>query len=245
MCYNILKLTHHRVVEKTNPNFAQQRFSLMYTDINDAIMVSLYKAAFIVLIIRNDVFGLAFTPVWSKIRVLNHGLQPYATALFAKSGTKKKKSKGNNITENKLAYRNYEIMETLEAGISLKGTEVKSIRDGKMNIRDGYCKVTKTGQCTLHNVHIGKHSQSGAYFQHEERRIRSLLIHKAEARKFAMRTETPGITLVPLKAYFSDQNKVKFLIGLARGKNVRDKRQDIKDREEKRDIGRMMKNFRV
>jgi SsrA-binding protein len=165
--------------------------------------------------------------------------------LFAKSGTKKKRVKGNGITVNKLAYRNYEILETLEAGISLKGTEVKSIRDGKMNIRDGYCKTTKTGQCTLHNVHIGKHSHSGAYFQHEELRIRPILIRKAEARKFNLKAETPGITVVPLKAYFSDDNKVKFLIGLAKGKNNRDKRKDIQAREEKRDIGRMMKSFNV
>lgn len=162
-----------------------------------------------------------------------------------KGGTKKKKAKSNTITVNKLAFRNYEVLETWEAGIALQGTEVKSIRDGKMNIRDGYIKTEKNGRsCTLMNVHIGKHSTAGEYFQHDERRPRGLLLHKQESRRLLQKTDRlPGMTIVPLKAYWSDQNKVKFEIGLCRGKNVRDKRQDIKDREGKREANRMMKNF--
>ena len=166
--------------------------------------------------------------------------------LFAKSGTKKKKVKDGTITVNRLAFRNYEIIDTMEAGIELKGTEVKSIREGKMNLRDGYVRATKDGRgCILYNVHISKHRFSGEYFQHEERRPRQLLVHKEQARRLKQQTEADGMTIVPLKAYFNDQNRVKLEIALCRGKNVRDKRQDIKEREAKRETSRMMKSFRV
>ncbi len=171
---------------------------------------------------------------------------PSLLVLEAKSGKKKKKPKGNTICVNRQARRNYEIVDTLEAGISLVGTEVKSIRDGKMNLQDAFVKPEKNGRsCTLMNCHIGKHTLSGAYFQHEERRPRPLLVHKYEARKLLQKTEKSGMTIVPLKAYFSDNNKVKIQIALARGKNVRDKRNDIKERDMKRETGRIIKNFRL
>jgi SsrA-binding protein len=168
------------------------------------------------------------------------------TVLWAKSGKKKKKPKDNTITVNRVAYRNYEILDTLEAGISLLGTEVKSIREGKMNIRDGFVRPSKDGRsCLLYNVHISKYERTGAFFQHEERRPRPLLIHKEQARRLLKETEQQGMTVVPLKAYFNQQNRVKIEIGLARGKNVRDKRQTIKDREGKREERRIIKNFRL
>jgi SsrA-binding protein len=116
-----------------------------------------------------------------------------------------------------------------------------------MNIRDGWIKPNKNGRsCTLMNVHIGKHSTAGEFFNHEELRPRDLLIHKEQARRFYQKTDRiPGMTIVPLKAYWSDDNKVKFEIGLARGKNVRDKRDDIKEREGKKESERMIKNFNV
>jgi SsrA-binding protein len=168
--------------------------------------------------------------------------------LLAAAAKKKKKKPGasNTIAVNRVAYRNYEIVDTLEAGISLLGTEVKSIRDGKMNLRDGYVRPSKNGRsCVLHNVHIGKHNMAGEYFQHEERRPRDLLVHKEEARKFLQQTEQHGMTIVPLKAYFSDNNRVKLQIALCRGKNVRDKRATIKERDEKRETSRIIKSFRV
>jgi SsrA-binding protein len=171
---------------------------------------------------------------------------PIAAPLYLKrGGTKKKKDKGNTITVNKLAFRNYEVIEKWEAGISLLGTEVKSIRDGKMNIRDGFVKPNKNGRsCTLLGVHIGKHATAGEFFQHDERRPRDLLLNKKESRKLLQQTDRmPGMTIVPLKAYWNEQNKVKFEIGLCRGKNVRDKREDIKEREGKREENRMIKNF--
>jgi len=169
-----------------------------------------------------------------------------STRLNAKSGKKKKKPKSNTICVNRQARRNFEIIDTLEAGISLLGTEVKSIRDGKMNLQDAFVKASKNGRsCTLMNCHIGKHSMSGAYFQHEERRPRNLLVHKNEARKLLKKTETTGMTIIALKAYFNDDNRVKLQIALARGKNVRDKRADLKERDLKRETGRIIKNFRL
>ncbi len=168
------------------------------------------------------------------------------TRLYAKSGTKKKKPKDRTICVNRKARFQYEIIETLEAGISLKGTEVKSIRDGKMNLQDAFVKISSNGRmANLCNCHIGKHTMSGAYFQHEERRVRPLLLHKYEAKKWSQKTEQAGMTIVPLKAYFNDDNKVKLQIGLARGKNVRDKRADIQERESKRETSRIIKNFRI
>lgn len=170
-----------------------------------------------------------------------------ATRIYlAKSGKKKKKPKDSTICVNRQARRNYEILETLEAGISLKGTEVKSIRDGKMNLQDAFVKTSKDGGgCTLMNCHIGKHTMSGAYFQHEERRPRPLLVHRSQARKFQQQSEQKGMTIVPLKAYFNDDNRVKLQIALCRGKNVRDKREDIKERDIKRETSRIIKSFRV
>ncbi len=169
----------------------------------------------------------------------------FALAL-AKSGTKKKKPKDNTITVNRIAYRNYEILETIEAGVSLKGTEVKAIRDGKMNLRDAFCRASKNGRSlVMYNVHIGKHNMAGAYFQHEERRPRDLLVHRQQARKFMQQTEQQGMTVVPIKAYFNDDNRVKIQVALCRGKNVRDKRAAIKEREAKRETSRIIKSFRV
>lgn len=167
------------------------------------------------------------------------------TLLWAKS-KKKKKPKDSTVAVNRIAYRNFEIVDKLEAGIALKGTEVKSIREGKMNLRDGYIRPSKNGKsCVLYNVHIGKFDSAGAYFQHEERRPRELLVHKEQSRRLLQQTEQKGMTIVPLKAYFNDQNKLKLEIALCRGKNVRDKRADIKERDARREENRIIKNFRV
>jgi len=97
---------------------------------------------------------------------------------------------------------------------------------------------------SLHNCHIGRHT-TGDYFNHEERRVRPLLLTKEECRKLRREIDIKGMTVVPLKSYFNDKNLVKVQIGLCKGKNVRDKRNAIKDREMKRDTDRMMKSFRV
>jgi SsrA-binding protein len=174
------------------------------------------------------------------------------TEAVTRSGTtlylakKKKKPSDNTIAVNRIAYRNYEILDTMEAGISLTGTEVKSIRDGRLNLRDGFIKPTKNGRsCLLMNVHIGKCSQVGPFYQHEETRPRTLLVHKEQARKLLQQTDMQGMTIVPLKAYFSDKNKVKLQIAVCRGKNVRDKRATIKERDAKRETNRIIKNFSI
>mmetsp|Transcript_22048 Transcript_22048/g.28539 ORF Transcript_22048/g.28539 Transcript_22048/m.28539 type:complete len:223 (+) Transcript_22048:121-789(+) len=164
------------------------------------------------------------------------------TSLAAK---KKKKNAGMTF-DNRVAYRNYEIVEKIEAGISLLGTEVKSIRDGKLNLRDGYVRTSYDGRsCVLHNVHIGKYSGSGAYFNHEELRPRPLLVHKAQALKWAQQVDRSGMTIVPIKAYFNEDSLFKVQIALCKGKNVRDKRETIKQRDEKRETSRIIKSFRL
>jgi SsrA-binding protein len=153
---------------------------------------------------------------------------------------------GKTICVNRQARRNYEILETLEAGISLRGTEVKSIRQGKINIRDAFAKPSSNGRSlTIHNVHVSKHETTGQWDQHEETRVRQLLVHSSEARKFKQKVEQQGMTIVPLKAYFDDCNRVKIQIALCRGKNVRDKRQDIQARDMKRETSRITKNFQL
>lgn len=160
----------------------------------------------------------------------------------------KKKKKPNNsslIASNRQARRNYEVLSTYDAGISLLGTEIKAIRDGKMNLQDGFVRPDLSGVgMSLHGCHIGKHSSAG-FFNHEERRVRPLLLRKEECKKLRREIDIKGMTIVPLKCYFNDKNLVKVQIGLCRGKNQRDKRTAIKDREMKRDTDRMMKSFRV
>mmetsp|Transcript_1622 Transcript_1622/g.2149 ORF Transcript_1622/g.2149 Transcript_1622/m.2149 type:complete len:223 (-) Transcript_1622:66-734(-) len=166
------------------------------------------------------------------------------TQLYAKS-KKKKKPTSSTISVNRQARRNYEVLSTYDAGICLLGSEIKAIRDGKMNLGDGYVRPDKTGRgMSLHGVHIGKHA-TAAFFNHEERRVRPLLLRKEECKKLRREIETKGLTIVPLQAFFNDKNLVKVKVGLCRGKNVRDKRNTIKDREAKRDANRMIKSFRM
>jgi SsrA-binding protein len=116
-----------------------------------------------------------------------------------------------------------------------------------MNLRDGFVQPSKNGRtCVLHNVHIGKCSTVGSeYFQHEEKRLRDLLVHKEQSRKLKQQVEQQGLTVIPLKAYFNEKNKLKLEIALVRGKNVIDKRDALRDRDLKREAGRIIKNFQM
>ena len=143
------------------------------------------------------------------------------------------------ITNNKKASYDYFIVDTYEAGIKLTGTEIKSIRAGKININDAYVIIRGTKVYIL-NMYIGKYDM-GNIFNHEERRSRELLLHMKELRKLDSKLKTDGVTLIPLKAYFNEA-LVKIEIGLAKGKNKADKREDIKERDSKREIKRTMKN---
>ncbi|MBA4448547.1 SsrA-binding protein SmpB, partial [Cylindrospermopsis raciborskii CS-506_D] len=127
------------------------------------------------------------------------------------------------------------------AGIQLTGTEVKSIRAGKVNLQDGYA-LLRDGEAWLINAHISPYTASGQYFNHEPRRTRKLLLHGLEIRKLIGKVEQQGLTLIPLKMYFK-RGWVKISIGLCRGKKVHDKREDLKRRQDQRDIQRAMKNY--
>lgn len=145
------------------------------------------------------------------------------------------------VSDNRQARYLYEILETYEAGIQLTGTEVKSIRQGKANLQDGYALI-RNGEAWLINLHISPYTGSGQYFNHEPRRTRKLLLHRQEIRKLIGRVEQQGLTLVPLKMYLK-RGFVKVTIALGKGKKLHDKREDLKRREDQRDMQRAMKNY--
>ncbi len=144
------------------------------------------------------------------------------------------------VSDNRQARFQYEILETYEAGIELVGTEVKSIREGKVNLRDGFALI-RDGEALLLNVHISPHRTASQFFNHDPRRTRKLLLHREEIRKLLGRVEQQGLTLVPLKMIMK-RGWVKVDIGLARGKKLYDKREDIKKRDDQRDMQRALKN---
>ncbi|MBD2346364.1 SsrA-binding protein SmpB [Anabaena subtropica] len=145
------------------------------------------------------------------------------------------------ISDNRQARYLYEILETYEAGIQLTGTEVKSIRAGKVNLQDGYA-LLRDGEAWLINVHISPYNASGQYFNHEPRRTRKLLLHRQELRKLIGKVEQQGLTLIPLKMYLK-RGWVKISIALGKGKKLHDKRESLKRRQDQRDIQRAMKNY--
>ena len=140
---------------------------------------------------------------------------------------------------NRKANFDYAIEDTYEAGIALKGTEVKSIRNGKANIKDSY-GIVKNGEVFLLNMFIS-HYKEGNIFNHNETRTRKLLLHKAEIRKLGDKVKLEGYTLIPLKVYFV-KNRAKVLLGLCKGKQNFDKRESIKERDIKRQVAKAQKN---
>lgn len=157
---------------------------------------------------------------------------------------KKKKSKPspNTIGTNKQARRLYEILETMEAGISLLGSEVKSLRAGQVSFTDGYVSF-RDGSAFLVGVHIAPYEKTGVYDQHEPARPRRLLLHKREIDYLQAKNEQKGLTVVPMKMYFA-RGKVKVQLGLGRGKNVHSKKQDIKARDIERDTARQLARYK-
>jgi len=143
------------------------------------------------------------------------------------------------ISDNRQARFLYEILETYEVGIELQGTEVKSIRAGKVNLRDGFATL-QNGEVWLMNVHISPYEKSSQFFNHEPRRRRRLLMHNWEIRKLIGQVEQKGLTLVPLKMYLKG-SWVKLTLGLGKGKKLHDKRETLKRRQDDRDIARAMK----
>jgi len=143
------------------------------------------------------------------------------------------------VAQNRKARHDYHILDTWEAGIVLQGTEVKSLREGRVSMSDSYARI-KGGELILYNLHIGEYSK-GTYANHDPLRPRKLLLHKRELRKLSGSVEEKGLTLIPLKIYFNERGLAKVQIGLARGKKMYDKRRDIAERDVKRDIERNLR----
>ena len=141
------------------------------------------------------------------------------------------------VAQNRRARHDYHIEDIFEAGLVLTGTEVKSLREGRASLVDGYAAV-KDGEVWLHNVHIPEYTQ-GTWTNHEPRRTRKLLLHRDQIRKLNAKTQESGLTVIPLALYFKD-GYAKVEIGVARGKKSYDKRHSIAEREAKRDTARAM-----
>ena len=152
----------------------------------------------------------------------------------------KDNQQNQNVADNRKARHDYFIDENYEAGLALTGSEIKSIRAGRVNLRGGYARVVN-GEVWLYDVHISPYEQSGTHFNHEPTRPRKLLLHRREISRILGQVERQGFTLVPLRVYFKGR-RAKVDLGLARGKKLYDKREDIAKREAKRDIERVMKS---
>ena len=146
----------------------------------------------------------------------------------------------STIAENRKARHDYFIEDSYEAGLVLTGSEIKSIRGRRINLRGGYARVLN-GEIWMYDVHISPYEQSGTHYNHEPTRPRKLLLHRREISRILGQVERQGFTLVPLRVYFKGRN-AKVDLGLARGKKEYDKRDDIAKRESKREIDRVMKS---
>ncbi|MFE4705181.1 MULTISPECIES: SsrA-binding protein SmpB [Bacillaceae] len=149
------------------------------------------------------------------------------------------KGSGKQLAQNKKAYHDFFIEQTFEAGIVLKGTEIKAIRAARVNLKDAFAKI-ENGEIYLHNMHVSPYEQ-GNQFNHDPLRTRKLLLHKKEISKLIGETKETGYTIVPLKMYLKN-GFAKILIGLGKGKKQYDKRDDLKKKEAKRDIERAFRD---
>ncbi|MEJ1330589.1 SsrA-binding protein SmpB [Latilactobacillus sakei] len=148
------------------------------------------------------------------------------------------KNQPNLIAQNKKAGHDYNILETFEAGLVLTGTEIKSVRKGKISLRDGFARVRR-GEAYLENVHISPYEQ-GNQFNHDPLRNRKLLLHKKEIAKIGALTKDKGITIVPLRVYLK-HGFAKVLIGVGEGKREYDKRETLKRKEQDREMARALR----
>ncbi len=142
--------------------------------------------------------------------------------------------------KNKRAYFEYNILESLQAGLVLRGTEIKSIREGKAGLTDAYCMVEQ-GEAWVYNMHIAEY-RFGSYYNHEVKRTRKLLLHKKEIRKLERKSKEKGFTLIPTKLYIDDRGYAKVEISLCKGKHTYDKRESIKQRETNIELQRRMQS---
>ena len=145
----------------------------------------------------------------------------------------------SSIAENRKAFHDFHLLDTFEAGLVLLGTEVKAIREGRVNLRDSFARV-EDGEVFIYNVHISPYSHRG-YADHEPLRRRKLLLHRSEIRKLIGKTVEKGMTLVPTRLYFKD-GRVKVAVSIAKGKKDYDKRETIKKRETDRETRAAVKS---
>ena len=143
------------------------------------------------------------------------------------------------VATNRKAFHDYFIEERYEAGILLQGTEVKSLREGRVNLQDSYASV-RGSEMFLHQCHISPYSH-GNIMNHDPTRVRKLLLHKAQIHKLLGKTQQKGLTLIPLRIYFSKRGYAKVELGLAKGKKLYDRRETIKTREAGREVQRAIK----
>ncbi len=156
-----------------------------------------------------------------------------------KTVVKKKEPEGKLVADNRKARFNYEILDSLECGIQLQGSEVKSLRNGKLSLEEAYGRV-KDGEVWLVGADIAEYPQA-TLWNHLPKRPRKLLMKREQIRKFADKAHEKGLTLVPLKVYFTARGVAKVLLGLCKGKKLHDKRQTLKKAESQRDIARAMR----
>ncbi len=145
--------------------------------------------------------------------------------------------------KNKRARFEYELMDQYTAGIVLTGTEIKSIRAGKASIAESFCAFSEQGELFIINMHIDEYSHGG-YVNHRTKGDRKLLLQRKELRKLLKQVQNVGLTIVPLQVFLTDKGLAKVRIALAKGKKIHDKRETIKDRDSKRQIDRVKKNFK-
>lgn len=150
-----------------------------------------------------------------------------------------KKNDIKTIATNRKARHDYEIMDTVEAGIALLGSEVKSLREGKVNMQDSHARI-ENGEVILYHVHIPEYKQANIN-NHPEYRPKKLLLHRAQIRKLQRQVEEKGMTLIPLLLYFNEKNVVKVQLAVARGKRLYDKRESIAKREVDRTLRRELR----
>ncbi len=143
------------------------------------------------------------------------------------------------VATNSKARRNYDLLDRFECGIELKGTEVKSLRAGSVNVNDAYC-IVRHGEIFVENMHIAPY-RSGNIFNHDPLRRRKLLLHKREIIRLSSKLDQKGLALIPLKVYFNDKGRAKLEIALAKGKHLYDKREDIAKRDQEREMRKQMK----
>ena len=145
--------------------------------------------------------------------------------------------------QNKRARFEYELIEQYTAGLVLTGTEIKSIRLGKATITDSFCEFNERGELFVINMNIQEYAW-GTHYNHRPKAERKLLMNKRELRKLEKEVKNVGLTIVPLRVFITDKGYAKLVIALAKGKKLYDKRETIKDRENKRDLARVKKDFR-